>query len=44
MEELDAPVENESNNILKNQGDNLEHNFGHGQENLSEILLSNKKS
>lgn len=33
-------VENESNNILKNQGYNLEHNFGHGQENLSEILLS----
>ena len=25
---------------LKNQGYNLEHNFGHGQENLSEILLS----
>lgn len=33
-------VENESNNILKNQGYNLEHNFGHGQKNLSEILLS----
>ncbi len=33
-------VENESNNILKNQGYNLEHNFGHGQENLSEILFS----
>ena len=33
-------IENESNNILKNQGYNLEHNFGHGQENLSEILLS----
>ncbi len=33
-------VENESNNILKNQGYHLEHNFGHGQENLSEILLS----
>lgn len=33
-------VENEGNNILKNQGYNLEHNFGHGQENLSEILLS----
>ncbi len=33
-------VEKESNNILKNQGYNLEHNFGHGQENLSEILLS----
>ena len=33
-------VENEGNNILKNQGYNLEHNFGHGQENLAEILLS----
>jgi hypothetical protein len=33
-------VENESNNILKNQGYNLEHNFGHGQENLAETLLS----
>ena len=33
-------VENEENNLLKNQGYNLEHNFGHGQENLSEILLS----
>ena len=33
-------VENEGNNLLKNQGYNLEHNFGHGQENLSEILLS----
>ncbi len=33
-------VENEGNNILKNQGYNLEHNFGHGQENLSEILLT----
>ncbi len=33
-------IENESNNILKNQGYNLEHNFGHGQENLSEILFS----
>ncbi len=33
-------VENEGNNLLKNQGYNLEHNFGHGQENLSEILLT----
>ena len=33
-------VENEGNNVLKNQGYNFEHNFGHGQENLSEILLS----
>ena len=33
-------IENESNNILKNHGYNLEHNFGHGQNNLCEILLS----
>ncbi len=33
-------VENENNNTLKTKGYNLEHNFGHGQENLSEILLS----
>lgn len=33
-------VENEGNNILKNQGYNFEHNFGHGQENLSEMLLT----
>jgi hypothetical protein len=33
-------IENEGNNLLKNQGYHFEHNFGHGQENLSEILLS----
>jgi len=33
-------VENESNNVLKNHGYNLEHNFGHGQNHLSEFLLS----
>ncbi len=33
-------IENESNNILKNHGYNLEHNFGHGQHNLCEMLLS----
>jgi hypothetical protein len=33
-------IENENNNTLKNRGYNLEHNFGHGKENLSEILLS----
>lgn len=36
---LKIKVENEGNNILKNQGYNLEHNFGHGIENLAEILL-----
>ncbi|MGK7898260.1 MAG: ISNCY family transposase [Xenococcus sp. (in: cyanobacteria)] len=33
-------IENESNNVLKNHGYNLEHNFGHGQNNLCEMLLS----
>ena len=33
-------IENEGNNVLKNRGYNLEHNFGHGEENLCEILLS----
>jgi hypothetical protein len=33
-------IENECNNTLKNQGYNLSHNFGHGQSNLAETLLS----
>ncbi len=33
-------IENESNNVLKNHGYNLEHNFGHGQNNLCEFLLT----
>ncbi len=33
-------IENEGNNVLKNHGYNLEHNFGHGQNNLCEFLLS----
>jgi hypothetical protein len=33
-------IENENNNILKNHGYNLEHNFGHGQNHLCEFLLS----
>lgn len=33
-------VENEGNNVLKNHGYNLEHNFGHGQNYLCELLLS----
>jgi len=32
-------IENESFNTLKNQGYHLEHNFGHGSENLSEALF-----
>jgi hypothetical protein len=33
-------IENEGNNILKNHGYHLEHNFGHGQNHLCEFLLS----
>jgi hypothetical protein len=33
-------IENETFNVLKNKGYNLEHNFGHGKQNLSAILAS----
>ena len=33
-------VENENNNVLKNRGYNLEHNFGHGKKHLSALLLT----
>ena len=33
-------IENENNNTLKTKGYHFEHNFGHGKENLSEVLLS----
>ena len=33
-------VENENNNTLKTQGYNLEHNFGHGKEFLSQLLMT----
>ena len=33
-------IENEGNNVLKNHGYNLEHNFGHGHNHLCEFLLS----
>lgn len=33
-------VENENNNVLKNHGYHLEHNFGHGNQYLSSLLLS----
>lgn len=32
-------IENENNNVLKNQGYHLEHNFGHGQQHLSNVLV-----
>ena len=33
-------IENEHNNTLKTKGYNLEHNFGHGKNNLSNLMLS----
>jgi hypothetical protein len=33
-------IENENNNVLKTKGYHLEHNFGHGKDNLSEFLLA----
>jgi hypothetical protein len=31
-------IENEHNNVLKNHGYNLEHNFGHGEQHASEMF------
>ena len=33
-------IENENNNTLKTKGYNIEHNFGHGNKNLANFLLS----
>ena len=33
-------IENENNNVLKNQGYHLEHNFGHGKQHLSTVLVA----
>jgi hypothetical protein len=33
-------IENENNNVLKNRGYHLEHNFGHGKEHLASVLLT----
>ncbi len=33
-------IENENNNTLKTKGYHLEHNFGHGQQHLSNVLIS----
>jgi len=33
-------VENENFNVLKNQGYNFEHNYGHGKQHLSSVLLT----
>jgi hypothetical protein len=32
-------IENENNNTLKTKGYHLEHNFGHGQQHLANILV-----
>jgi hypothetical protein len=34
-----SSVENENNNTLKERGYNLEHNYGHGKEYLSEVFF-----
>lgn len=33
-------IENENNNVLKNRGYNLKHNFGHGKKNLAAFFLA----
>lgn len=33
-------IENENNNVLKNRGYHLTHNFGHGDKHLSSVLLT----
>ena len=33
-------IENENNNTLKTKGYHLEHNFGHGQQDLANVLAS----
>ena len=33
-------IENENNNVLKNHGYHLEHNFGHGKQHLSNVLFT----
>jgi len=33
-------IENETFNTLKNQGDNFEHNYGHGEQNLSVVFAT----
>jgi hypothetical protein len=33
-------IENENNNVLKNRGYNLEHNFGHGKKHLASFLAA----
>ena len=35
-------IENENNNVLKNRGYHLEHNFGHGKKHLASLLMTMK--
>ena len=35
-----AGIENETFNVLKTNGYNLEHNFGHGKEILASVLVT----
>ena len=37
---LDPRIENETFNVLKTNGYNLEHNFGHGRETLASVLVN----
>ncbi|GHU81712.1 hypothetical protein FACS189468_4830 [Spirochaetia bacterium] len=37
-------IENEHNNVLKNHGYNLEHNFGHGEQYASEVFCEPVKN
>jgi len=40
LDAVDGKLSWVGNNVLKNHGYNLEHNFGHGQNHLCELLLS----
>lgn len=35
-----SKIENENNNVLKNQGYHFEHNFGHGKQHLANLLAT----
>jgi len=36
---LPEPIENETFNTLKNHGYHMEHNYDHGEQNLSVVLM-----
>lgn len=33
-------IENENNNVLKNHGYHFDHNFGHGQQHLANLMAT----